>query len=130
MFERAVLIFSAIVWLPYGVYCFLQPDALAESAGIVAATATGTTELRAMYGGAQIAIGALAVAALIRSRLASGVLLTLLFVTGGLASTRLLGVALDGEFTGYTAFGLGFEGLSAVLALVALSRGRPGAAAH
>jgi hypothetical protein len=127
MFERGVLIFSAIIWLPYGAYCFLQPGALADAAGVVATSPTGTTELRAMYGGLQMAIGALALGAVFKPRLVSGVLLALVFLTGGLASTRLLGVVIDGGFSGYTGGGLGFEVASCVLALVALSRSQPGA---
>jgi hypothetical protein len=48
---RAFLVCSVLVWLPYGIYCFLVPGALADYAGVVGATATGSTELRAMYGG-------------------------------------------------------------------------------
>lgn len=129
MFERGVLLFSAIIWLPYGIYCFLQPGALAESAGVVATTATGTTELRAMYGGVQIAIGALALAAYIKPRLASGVLLALVFLTGGLASTRVMGALMDGGWSSYTAGGLGFETVSVVLCLLALGKGQAGTSA-
>ena len=122
MFERGVLIFSALIWLPYGLYCFFQPGVLAEAAGVVATTATGTTELRAMYGGLQTAIGALALAALVKPRLASGTLLSLVFLTGGLASARLLGFLMDGGWSSYTAGGLAFEISSCGLALYALSR--------
>lgn len=125
MFERIVLGLSALIWLPYGIYCFFAPESLAgaDSAGVLAATPTGTTEIRAMYGGLQAAIGALAVAALIRPRLASGVLLTLVFITGGLASTRLLGLLMDGGFSAYTGGGLGFEIVSCAAALLALYEG-------
>lgn len=125
MFERVVLGLSALIWLPYGVYCFFVPEVLsgADSAGIVASTPTGVTELRAMYGGLQAAIGALAIAALIRPRLASGVLLTLVFITGGLASARLMGLLIDGGFSSYTGGGLGFEIVSCAAALVALFEG-------
>ena len=126
MFERGILIFSAIIWLPYGVYCFFQPGALAEAAGVVGTSPTGTTELRAMYGGVQMAIGALALAAVFKPRLASGTLLTLVFVTGGLASTRLVGALIDDGFSGYTGGALGFEIVLCVLALIALGRSRPG----
>lgn len=128
MFERGVLIFSAIIWLPYGLYCFITPGALGEAAGVMATTPTGTTEIRAMYGGLQMAIGALSATAWWKPRLASGVLLTLVFVSGGLASTRLLGALMDGELTSYTLGGLGFEVTLCALALVALGRGEPGAA--
>jgi hypothetical protein len=128
MFERGVLLVSALIWLPYGVYCFLEPDSLAEAAGVVASTPTATTELRAMYGGLQMAIGALAASALWKPRLVSGALLTLVFLTGGLAATRVLGVLLDGGFSSYTVGGLVFEVLTVILGLVALGRGQPGAA--
>jgi len=125
MFERIVLGLSALIWLPYGVYCFFVPEVLAgaDSAGVVASTPTAVTEIRAMYGGLQAAIGALAVAALMRPRLASGVLLSLVFITGGLASTRLMGLLMDGGFSAYTGGGLGFEIVSCAAALLALRQG-------
>lgn len=125
MFERIVLGLAALIWLPYGIYCFFVPEVLAGSgsAGVVAATPTGTTELRAMYGGLQAAIGALAVAALMRPRLASGVLLTLVFIMGGLAASRLLGLLMDGGFSAYTGGGLAFEILGCGAALLALRGG-------
>jgi hypothetical protein len=125
MFERGILILSAVIWLPYGVYCFFQPGALAEAAGVVASSPTGTTELRAMYGGLQMAIGALALTAVFKSRLVSGALLALVFLTGGLASTRLAGALIDGGFSGYTGGALGFEIVSCVLLLMALGRSQP-----
>ena len=128
MLERGVLLFSAVIWLPYGLYCFFQPAMLAEAAGVVATTPTATTEIRAMYGGLQIAIGALAIASLARPRLIAGTLLTLVFLTGGLASARLIGALLDDAWTSYTFGGLGFEVVSCGLALWALVRGGSGAA--
>ena len=76
-----------------------------------------------MYGGLRMAIGALALVSLAKPRLASGTLLTLAFVSGGLASARRLGFLMDGEWSCYTAGGLGFEIISCGLALVALGRG-------
>jgi hypothetical protein len=122
MFERGVLLFTAIVWLPYGAYCFFQPAALADMAGVLATTPTGTTELRAMYGGLQMGIGALALASLARPRLAVGALLAVTFLTAGLASTRFLGAWLDGGWSRYTGGGLFFEVLSLGLAWLALRR--------
>ena len=127
--QRGVLLFSALIWLPYGVYCFVQPGMLEDAAGLVATTPTATTELRAMYGGLQMAIGALAAAALFRERLVPGALLTLVFLTGGLAATRLTGFLIDGGWSSYTAGGLGFEIVSCGLGLVALGRIGKGATA-
>ena len=48
MLENIFLIATAILFLPYGVMCFLKPGMLSKAAGVSAVSATGTTELRAM----------------------------------------------------------------------------------
>jgi hypothetical protein len=109
MAVRIFLGLSALIWLPYGIYCFLQPASLAEAAGVVFTSPTGATELRAMYGGLQALIGAVALAGLLRPARAPFALLFLLLLTAGLASGRMLGVLLDGARTTYTVFALGVE---------------------
>jgi len=115
MISSIFLAFSALIWLPYGLFCLFQPGYLAEAAGVVATTPTGTTELRAMYGGLQAAIGALALVACLRPRLRRTALVSLVVLTAGLGSARLLGLALDGGFTAYTGAGLGLEWTTVVL---------------
>jgi hypothetical protein len=107
---------SAVIWFGYGLVCFLKPGFLAEAAGVIATTTTGTVELRAMYGGLQMALGALAGAAFVRPSLVRPALLALAFVCGGLFTTRLLGAALGASFASYTAVGLLFELLSTTFA--------------
>jgi hypothetical protein len=119
---RAFLAFSALVWLPYGLWCFLRPEFLADAAGIVASTPTASTELRAMYGGLQMGIGLLAAAALLAPSLCRPALLAIAFLCTGLATTRALGVLLDGGLSSYTAAGLVFEILSASIAITLLPR--------
>ena len=109
MAARIFLALSALVWLPYGIWCFIDPAQLAGSAGVAFQSATGSTELRAMYGGLQAGLGALALAGVMRLGFERPALLALLFVTTGLASARLAGVALDGSPSSYTLAGLGFE---------------------
>ena len=60
---------STLVWLGYGLYCLLDPGYLAQAAGVAAASATGTTEIRAMYGGLQAGIGVIALGGLLRESL-------------------------------------------------------------
>ena len=97
----------------------LREDGQAE----VIRTDTGaTTEVRAMYGGLQAAIGCLTLGGLLRASLVRPALLTVAFLTTGLASTRLAGVLIDGSFSSYTAGGLGFEIVSALAALLLLRR--------
>jgi uncharacterized protein DUF4345 len=128
MAARLFLLLCAIVWLPYGLYCLAQPDSLAAAAGIVSASHTGTIELRAMYGGLQAAVGTLCLVAAVRAELLRPALICLAFLCSGLALARLSGAALEREVSSYTAFGLGFETLSAVLSIGFLLRGNAKAA--
>lgn len=106
---RLFLGFFAFSFLAYGLYCFVQPGALAEIAGVVSTSPTGNTELRAMYGGLQVAAGALALAALWRADLVHPALVTFLFLGLGLFTGRLLGALLDGGWSAYTGMGFLFE---------------------
>ena len=115
MASRIFLLLSAALWLPYGIYCLWVPHSLAEAAGVAATSATGTTELRAMYGGLQIAVGLLALAGALRASLRRTALVAIGALTLGLGSARLLGVLLDGGFSQYTGLGLAFEWTSALL---------------
>jgi hypothetical protein len=125
MAVRIFLGICTLAWLPYGIFCFFRPELLAESAGVSATTATGSTEIRAMYGGLQAALGALALAGAMRPMLARPALIALLAVASGLLLTRLAGVALDGGFSGYTGGALAFEALMAGVAAWLLSRDEP-----
>ena len=109
MATRIFLALSALIWLPYGLLCFFQPSGLAESAGVTFTTATGATELRAMYGGLEIAIGALALAGVLRAALAHQALVLLLVACAGLGGARLIGVAIDGGLSSYTGMALALE---------------------
>lgn len=108
--------FSVLVWLPYGVYCVFVPESLAEVAGVAASTSTGTTELRAMYGGLQAALGMLSAFALFRTTAAPAAATALCFVAAGLFLGRLIGFALDGSGSGYTFGALAFESTYALIA--------------
>jgi len=106
---RVFLGLNALIWLPYGVFCFAQPGSLAETAGVLSTTPTGSTELRAMYGGLQAGIGALTLAALLRADLVRPALLAVAFLCGGLGLARISGAALDDGWSFYTGMGMGFE---------------------
>lgn len=122
MATRVFLVLSALLWLPYGLYCLFVPSALADTAGVGFTTPTGSTELRAMYGGLQAAIGLLAGLAAVRPNLVRPALVSLAFLAGGLASARALGVVIDGGLSSYTAMGLGFEIATVAIAATLLAR--------
>jgi len=119
---RIFLGLSAVVWLPYGIFCFLQPAFLTEAAGIALASATATTEVRAMYGGLQAGIGSLALLAVVRPSFARPALITLAFLCVGLGVTRLAGALWDDSFSPYTSGALAIEFTSSALAIFLLSR--------
>jgi hypothetical protein len=51
MTARIFLGLSAVLRLPYGIYCFFQLGALADAAGVAFTSPTGATGLRAASGG-------------------------------------------------------------------------------
>jgi hypothetical protein len=122
MGRRIFLFVSALVWLPYGIYCFFAPGFLAGAAGVAALTPTGSTELRAMYGGLQAGLGTLALSGALMATLTRPALLAIAFICSGLGSTRLLGALIEGGMSSYTVSGLIFEFLSAGLAIHFLRR--------
>ena len=109
MAARIFLGLSALIWLPFGLYCFFQPGFLADAAGVSFTTPTGATDMRATYGGLTAAIGALALAGALRSGWARQALLTLAVACAGLGGARLIGVGLDGELTAWTVQALVLE---------------------
>jgi len=124
MATRIFLLLSALLWLPYGIYCWLHPSVLAEAAGVAFQSPTGSTELRAMYGGLQAALGVLAALGALRLAWVRPALVAIAFATTGLGSARLFGTLLDGGLSSYTTMALGFEFTSAVVALALLKHSR------
>lgn len=120
--SRAFLFASGLLWLPYGVFCLAQPDFLREAAGVAGQTPTGTTELRAMYGGLQAAIGLLSFAGAFRRDLQRTALVALAFLAGGLLSARVIGVLVDGGVSGYTVGALAIESTLTLLSIRLLRR--------
>jgi Domain of unknown function (DUF4345) len=114
---RIFFALTALVWLPYGIFCFFQPGYLAQAAGVTATSATGTIELRAMYGGLQAGIGAFALAAALRPAVVGSALIASSFMFAGLALTRLAAAIGTGDLSSYTVFALGLEWVSTLVAV-------------
>ncbi|MEM0954224.1 MAG: DUF4345 family protein [Pseudomonadota bacterium] len=126
MISRVFLALMALVFIPYGLYCLVQPATLSGAAGLTATSLTGTIELQAMYGGLQTAVGVMCVLGVFRPRVAEAAMLALLFIFAGLAVVRVsLGLS-QSDFSGYTVFAMSFETLSLLfLCWYVLLRGQP-----
>ena len=114
---RAYLIIAGLMWVAYGLYLLVVPEALAGTAGVTATTVTGLIELRAMYGGLEMAVGAFALSAAILPGMLRSGLLAMGLACAGLGVTRLYSAAVAGEFSAYTRQGLALELVLAALAL-------------
>ncbi|HEY2809017.1 MAG TPA: DUF4345 family protein [Steroidobacteraceae bacterium] len=121
---RAYLVIAGLMWLVYGVYLLAAPQALAATAGVAATNTTGLIELRAMYGGLEMAVGAFALAAAVLPGMLRSGLLAMGLACAGLGVTRLFSAVAAAEFSTYTRQGLALELTLAVLALWLLQRQR------
>lgn len=117
---RILLLVLAVGWTPYGMYCLAFPEFLGPIAGVEATTATGLAELRAMYGGLQIAVGLAALAGFLRSDYIERALWVQVVAVGGIGSGRLVGLMAGGDVSGYTLGALAFEWLTLALCIAAL----------
>jgi hypothetical protein len=125
---KAYLGFLAALFVGYGLACLASPSILADATGMQFPTGTATVEVRAMYGGLQTAVGLLALLGLLREGLRAPMLLCLGVILFGLASGRLIGIAVDADPGSYNYVAVVFEGISAAAAFGLLSRESAGAA--
>ena len=125
MWVRIFLFVLAVAWTPYGFYCLFFPEALSVFAGLEATNATALTELRAMYGGLQIAIGLSALLGFFRVLYVDKVLFTQLVVVLGLAVARLLSALVAGDWSAYTLGALVFEWGTVLFCVMAMRSQQP-----
>lgn len=109
MIARVFLGLQVLIFIPYGLYCLVNPEMLAGSAGVAASSVTGRIELQSMYGGLQVAVGFMCLMGLLKPRFDQVALYALLFIFAGLAVVRVSLALSQGEFTSYTVFAMSYE---------------------
>ncbi|MEP5762942.1 MAG: DUF4345 family protein [Halieaceae bacterium] len=109
MIARLFLGLQVLLFIPYGIYCLVQPSAMAAGAGLSATSITGVIEIQAMYGGLQIAVGVLCLMGLLRERFEAVALNALMFIFAGLAVVRVSLGLMHGDFSSYTLFAMIYE---------------------
>lgn len=125
-FARVVVWISGLCLLGFGLAFLWAPLPTMAAAGLSLEGALAETELRAFYGGLEVALGILVCACAVRAnRLRDGLVLSLA-IYGGIGLARLAGMALSGADTTFLRFALATELGLAIAALVALrgTRGR------
>jgi hypothetical protein len=106
---RIVLLLSALAWLGFGVVYAVVPELLTDPTGFGSLAPEALTDLRATYGGLQLAIGAFLVWSLARpERHRTGLLLNAV-AFGFVAGSRAIGLLIDGELAGGMLLALGIE---------------------
>jgi hypothetical protein len=124
---KPYLIFNCIVWLPWGLICIFDTSQINSIIGVSGMDATANTDLRAMYGGFQFAVGLMAAYALYNRHHFASFVFALAFLGSCMALSRGYGLITDGSGTVYTWGVLSFEafaGISAILWLRFLSQER------
>ena len=107
MYRRLVQVFlvgNSLFWLPWGLICLIRPRAWAGDVipGMEVFDLSGTvarTEVRAMYGGLQMAIGVFALVGAFRSKHQNSAFLFFVLALTGLALCRLGGMIAEGDST-------------------------------
>ncbi len=89
------LMLAALLFAGFGLASLFQPERIAGMVGIRPSTTAGRSEIRAVYGGLELGLGAFLVyCALDAQRLELGLLLVVL-TYGAAAVGRMIGIALD-----------------------------------
>ena len=102
----------------FGVWLLVRPNAL-RGVGVVAESADGRAELRAMYGGLELGIAAFLGLCLLRPDFTEPGLWLQLVALGGLALGRLIGISLEKGGVGKTLWF--FAALEIIATLVTLA---------
>jgi hypothetical protein len=123
LFSRILLGLTGVAFAGYGVYCAYDLDMIVRLTGLAFRAPSAAVESRAMYGGLQTGLGLLFMNSAVNPRMTAYGLVAMVFVLGGLAAGRAVGIATDG-LDDYNQGALIYEGSSALLAAIAIWRER------
>lgn len=94
LLARIVLVAAGVTFLAVGVGFLFWPQELSETLGLTLATPMAVADVRAVYGGLDLAVAILLLLSVLRNELLLGLRIQAV-VFGGLLAGRLLGQILD-----------------------------------
>lgn len=124
LLPRITLWLGGLGFLAFGLAFLIAPLETMAAAGLPLQGDLAATELRAFYGGLEIALGMLLIAADLRPAARRHGLILSLASFGGIGAARLLGIVLAGSATAFLWAALATELTLAALSALAL-RGMP-----
>lgn len=124
--DRITLWLGGLGFLAFGLAFLVAPLQTFAVAGLPMQGSLAATELRAFYGGLELALGALLIAADLRPGARRHGLILCLASFGGIGLARLLGMVLAGSATPFLWAALATELTLAALAAVSLRGGGAG----
>jgi hypothetical protein len=119
LLPRLTLWLGGLGFLGFGIAFLVAPLQTLAAAGIALQGDLAATELRAFYGGLEVALGTLLIAADLRGARRHGLILCLASY-GGIGLARALGMLVAGSATPFLWFALATEATLAILAAVSL----------
>lgn len=120
---KSVLGISTLVFIGYGLISLVSPAIPAGYAGLSMNNGDAFAEIGAMYGGLQTGVGLFCCLALLNRKYYRSGLALLVIAISALALARLISLLVAPDpLTAYTYGALGYEFVTAVLALTALLR--------
>ncbi len=123
MLANLFLRFTGILFALYGGFLYLDPQYLMELLALGDGSAA-RVEVRAMYGGLQLAMGVFLILASLRGPLYTEVALVVaIAVFAGLATARAAGLMIDGV-DGYNLGACIYEAISLVIAILLYQKQR------
>jgi hypothetical protein len=120
-FSKILLGFNGVLFAGYGLWCAVDPGVVAGYSGLAYPTSSAVVEARAMYGGLQAGFGAFLLYGAFQSAVRVHALVATIFVVGGLAVCRAIGLALAGP-DDYNIGAVLYETTTTLLFAVALAR--------
>lgn len=119
-YARVLLWISGLGFAGFGLAFLWAPLQTMAAAGLVLEGALAATELRAFYGGLEVALGGVLIACALDARRLRDGLVLVLACYGGIGLARLAGMLATGADTPFLRFALATELGLAVAALVGL----------